>query len=227
MMQFTSNSMYIYTMKTQQYFSLIIFIFFFQICFAQQVATKNLKNGDLIFVEAEQENLSGAINRVTQRDKSSSFDHIGLIEIDQDSIFVLHASSKYGSIRQHLTDFHISQKTDRNNLLIYRLKKVNQQAIPEALKEAKKMLGKPYNWSYILNDSSYYCSDFIERAFRKFQIFHLEPMTFINPATSKTDSFWIDFYNKQGLKVPEGELGCNPNGLAASEKIIKMGTLAL
>lgn len=214
-------------MKAPKIFFSILVILFSQLCFAQKIKTKNLKNGDLIFVTAEKENLSGAINRVTQRDKKSSFDHIGLLEIAQDSIFILHASSKYGSIRQNLQDFYTSQKNSQNNLVIYRLRKGNHETIPEAIKTAKTMLGKPYNWSYILNENSYYCSDFIERAFREFQIFNLEPMTFINPSTGQIDTFWKDFYSKQGLEVPEGELGCNPNGLAASEKLIKIGILTL
>jgi len=41
-------------------------------------------------------------------------------------------------------------------------------------------------------------------------------MTFINPKTRKIDDFWISFYKKQNLEVPEGQPGCNPNGLAAS-----------
>jgi hypothetical protein len=213
-------------MKAQKIFFSILVLLLSQLCFAQKVETKNLKNGDLIFVEAEQENLSGAINRVTQRDKKNSFDHIALLEVAQDSIFVLHASSKLGSIRQNLQDFYTSQKKTQNNLVIYRLKKGNLKAIPLAIKIAKSMLGKPYNWSYILNENSYYCSDFIERAFRKFKIFTLEPMTFINPATGQIDTFWKDFYNKQGLEVPEGVLGCNPNGLAASENLTKIGFLA-
>lgn len=212
-------------MKAQRIFFSILVILLSQLCFAQKVETKNLKNGDLIFVGAEQENLSGAINRVTQRDKKNSFDHIGLLEVEHDSIFVLHASSKNGSIRQNLKDFYDSQKNNQNNLVVYRLKKENQKAIPLAIKTAKNMLGKPYNWSYILNENTYYCSDFIERAFRKSQIFTLEPMTFINPATGEIDNFWKDFYNKQGLEVPEGKLGCNPNGLAASEKLTKIGFL--
>ncbi|UZJ63544.1 hypothetical protein OKW96_13685 [Sphingobacterium sp. KU25419] len=52
-------------------------------------------------------------------------------------------------------------------------------------------------------------------------------MTFINPSTGKIDDFWKNFYQKQGLEVPEGKLGCNPNGLAASDKIIKIGHLTL
>jgi hypothetical protein len=214
-------------MKAQKIFVGILFILFYQNSLAQKVDVKSLKNGDLIFVEAENKNLSGAINRVTQRNKDNTFDHVGLLEINKDSIFILHASSKDGSVRQNLQEFHTSQKNNQNNLVIFRLTEVNQKIIPQAIKSAKKKLGKPYNWSYVQNENSYYCSDFIERAFREFHIFHLEPMTFINPSTGKIDPFWKDFYKKQGLEVPEGKLGCNPNGLAASEEIIKMGILTL
>jgi len=93
------------------------------------------------------------------------------------------------------------------------------------LSNADLMLGKPYNFNYILDENSYYCSDFIERAFRENQIFNLEPMTFIDPKTGKTNEFWQDFYNKKNLKVPEGELGCNPNGLAGSDNLIRIKEL--
>jgi hypothetical protein len=44
-------------------------------------------------------------------------------------------------------------------------------------------------------------------------------MTFIDPKTGKMNEFWQEFYQKKNLKVPEGEPGCNPNGLAASDKL--------
>ncbi|MDH5826022.1 YiiX/YebB-like N1pC/P60 family cysteine hydrolase [Sphingobacterium faecium] len=204
-----------------------IFLFLTQLTIGQQTHSTNLINGDLIFVGAEQKNLSGAINRVTQRDTNSSFDHIGIIEINKDSIFVLHASSKSGTIREKIQDFFKTQKNGRNDLVIFRLKQPYDKSIPIAITAAKQMLGKPYNWSYILNENSYYCSDFIERAFRSYHIFQLEPMTFINPTTGKTDDFWINFYHKQGIEVPEGKSGCNPNGLAASDKLVKIGNLML
>lgn len=204
-----------------------IFLFLTQLTIGQQTHSTNLINGDLIFVGAEQKNLSGAINRVTQRDTNSSFDHIGIIEINKDSIFVLHASSKSCTIREKIQDFFKTQKNGRNDLVIFRLKQPYDKSIPIAITTAKQMLGKPYNWSYILNENSYYCSDFIERAFRSYHIFQLEPMTFINPTTGKTDDFWINFYHKQGLEVPEGKSGCNPNGLAASDKLVKIGNLML
>lgn len=185
----------------------------------------SLQNGDLLFVTAKESGLSGAINNVTQKQKTVSFDHIGILEKDGRNMFVLHAAPKGGSQRQSLKKFIEDQKKDQQNVVIYRLKPDYQKSIPEAIKKANSMLGKPYNFNYILDESSYYCSDFIERAFRDDHIFKLEPMTFVDPQTGKINTFWEEFYSKKNLKVPEGEPGCNPNGLAGSEKLQRVGDL--
>ena len=53
------------------------------------------------------------------------------------------------------------------------------------------------DFNYILDENSYYCSDFVERSFRAENIFKLEPMTFIDPKTGKTNAFWEEFYTKK------------------------------
>lgn len=189
---------------------------------AQQIHLHELKTGDLIFFGTDGHDLSGAINRVTQRSSNFSFDHVGIIELKNDSIFIIHASSKKGSVREDFTAFP-SDKAKQ--LALFRIKEDYRAAIPQAIETAKNMLGKPYNWSYVLTDNSYYCSDFIERIFRSAQLFELEPMTFVNPKTGKTDEYWIQFYQKLDMEVPEGKPGCNPNGLAASNKIEFIGIL--
>ncbi|WP_228449446.1 YiiX/YebB-like N1pC/P60 family cysteine hydrolase [Chryseobacterium sp. 2VB] len=187
------------------------------------VSTIDLKNGDLLFVTAKETGLSGAINNVTQKQKTASFDHIGILEKEGRKMFVLHAAPTGGSQRQDLKDFMKDQKEEGQEVIIYRLKPEYQKAILEAVKKANSMLGKPYNFNYILDENSYYCSDFVERAFRNEHIFKLEPMTFIDPKTGKTNTFWEEFYTKKNLKVPEGEPGCNPNGLAGSYKLERIG----
>ncbi|MCA6068952.1 hypothetical protein JI747_017435 [Chryseobacterium sp. RG1] len=189
------------------------------------VKSSGLKNGDLLFVTAKNSGLSGAINNVTQKEKNASFDHIGIVEKENGDYFVLHASPKRGSNKQKLKDFVEDEKKDGQGIFVYRLKPEYQSAIPDAIAKANSMLGKPYNFNYILNEDSYYCSDFIERIFRKDHIFKLDPMTFIDPKTGKTNEFWQKFYQEKNLKVPEGELGCNPNGLAGSPKIERIKQL--
>ena len=179
-----------------------------------------LKNGDLLFVTAQQENLSGAINRVTQTKKTENYDHNGIVEKTKTSIFVLHAAPKGGSQKESLQSFIKNQSEGNAEIYLYRLKPEFQYSIPEAIKKANSLLGKPYNFNYILNDETLYCSDFIERIFRNNHIFELKSMTFINPKTGKTDDFWLKFYQEKNLEVPEGKMGCNPNGLAGSEKLL-------
>jgi hypothetical protein len=85
------------------------------------------------------------------------------------------------------------------------------------------MLGLPYNFSYVLSDSSHYCSEFIYSAFENDRVFKLNPMTFKDPATGGYYPGWVDYYAKLGVAIPEGEPGCNPNGMAASAKLECLG----
>lgn len=193
----------------------IVFALFLYSC--KTMKFSSLKNGDLIFVQSNEKQLSGAISRVTKENKETSYDHIGIIKKRKNAISVYHATAQGGSKIESLNSFlknHNDVKID-----VFRLKKEHQKAIPHALEKASQMLGKPYNFTYILSDSSYYCSDFIERIFREHQIFELKPMTFKNPETGEIDVYWNEFYQKQGLEAPEGKLGCNPNGLSMSDKI--------
>ncbi|MBD1422670.1 YiiX/YebB-like N1pC/P60 family cysteine hydrolase [Sphingobacterium chuzhouense] len=196
------------------------------VCAQDSIAYRGLtiRHGDLLFVGAQSENLSGAINRVTQRTNNTSFDHIGLIEIAHGQPYILHASSKKGSVKEPLDSLIRIDHEATRLFAIYRIDSIYQNAIPKAIERAHQLLGKPYNWSYTLNDSSYYCSDFVERAFRHIRLFELEPMTFKNPKTGEFDEFWISFYANQGREIPEGELGCNPNGMAANPHIHHVGS---
>ena len=63
------------------------------------IELNNIQNGDLIFVGAQTEELSGAISSVTKISDKTNFDHVGLIEKTSDSIFVLHAAPMGGSQR--------------------------------------------------------------------------------------------------------------------------------
>jgi hypothetical protein len=87
------------------------------------------------------------------------------------------------------------------------------------------MLGKPYNFSYILSDTAHYCSEFVYLAFAADSVFTLEPMTFKDPATGNFPAAWAEYYQKMGLEIPEGQPGCNPNGMAASGKLKMLGEI--
>ncbi len=202
-----------------------VFSLFFIILSCKTYNTSILENGDLLFVPAVDSGLSGAINNVTQTEKKTSYDHVGIVKKEDHRLYVLHASPRGGSQKQKLHAFLKEQTKSGQKIDIYRLKSEFHSSIPKSVSEAENLIGKPYNFNYILDENSYYCSDFVERAFRDNQIFLLEPMTFIDPKTNRTNVFWEKFYQDKNIKVPEGEPGCNPNGLANSDKINKIGEL--
>lgn len=181
-----------------------------------------LKAGDLLFRGAASANLSKAIDEVTQTGGETHFSHMGMVELKEDRVFVLHASPEGGTCRVSLHAF-LYPDDGPVEVVAYRLKARWQKAIPAALEQAGMMLGKPYNNHYISVDTACYCADFVCRAFAADSIFELNPMTFKDPRTGEFLPAWVEHYGKLGMEIPEGLPGCNPNGMAASGKLERLG----
>src|SRR6218665_119182 len=84
--------------------------------------TSILKNGDLLFVPSVDSGLSGAINNVTQTEKKTSYDHIGILKKEENHFYVLHAAPKGGSQKQKLNHFLREQTKQGQKIDVYRLK---------------------------------------------------------------------------------------------------------
>ena len=186
----------------------------------------SLRTGDLIFCSSNSGELSKAIDQVTQTGNKTHFDHVGIVEILSDTVWVFHAAPKKGVCREVLRQFFGNDK-NAIVLTVYRLKINYLKTIPGAIQKARTYIGKSYNYSYLLKENGLYCSEFIYKLFTTDSIFTLNPMTFKDPATGKFLPGWINHYQKLGIPVPEGEPGCNPNGLAASEKLKLIGELKI
>jgi hypothetical protein len=183
-----------------------------------------LQSGDLLFREKSSENISEAIDKVTQTSTRTHFSHVGLVEVSDTGIIMLHASPEGGTCMISLKEF-IHPQGDSVTVTACRLKEKWQKAIPSAIKKAHQMLGKPYNFSYVLSDTAHYCSEFVYLAFAIDSVFKLEPMTFKDPATGNFPPAWVEYYQKMGIEIPEEKPGCNPNGLAASSKLERLGEI--
>ena len=191
---------------------------------AQPAIQIKLQSGDILFREKSSENISEAIDKVTQTSGATHFSHVGLVEVTATGIVVLHAYPVGGTCIVSLSEF-LHPKGDSVRVIAYRLKEKWQKAIPAAIRKAHSMLGKPYNFSYVLSDTAHYCSEFVYLAFVSDSVFKLEPMTFKDPETGSFPKAWVEYYQKMGIEIPEGKPGCNPNGLAASEKLEKLGRI--
>lgn len=183
-----------------------------------------LQSGDLLFRGAGSENISEAIDKVTQTVAQTHFSHVGLVEVTDSGVFVLHASPIGGTCEVSINEF-LHPEGDSVTVIAYRLKDQWQRDIPGAIRGAKQMLGKPYNFSYIMTDTAHYCSEFVYLAFADDTVFELNPMTFKDPKTHDFFPTWVEYYQKMRIEIPEGLPGCNPNGLAASNKLKRLGSI--
>jgi len=184
-----------------------------------------LQEGDLLFQDLDGSSLSDAIEEVTAEEKPLSFSHVGIIvSSEKEGLVVLEAigqAVQYTSLDSFLTR---SLNTDRMpKVLVGRLKKQHQSRIGKAILHGKSLIGLPYDPVYIMSDSTYYCSELIYEMFKHSgdgsEIFKLNPMTFKDAKTGMFHPVWVDYYKKLGVAIPEGEPGCNPNGMSESKEI--------
>lgn len=199
-------------------------LFFCQKAVSQlSLAAEALHSGDMLFCTDRSGDLSGAIDRATQSGRETHFSHVAIVECRGDSIWVIHSAPKKGVCRESLKQFIATEQPYM--LDVYRLKPEWQKAIEPALQQAEALLGEKYNFSYRIEDPGIYCSELIWMLFRKSDIFTLAPMSFSDALTGMPIAEWQQHYRKLGIAIPEGEPGCNPNGMAASEKLTWLGKL--
>ena len=186
----------------------------------------SLNTGDLLFCTTSSGDLSKAIDQVTQTNKATHYSHVGIIDIQNDTIWVLHSAPEKGVCCETLSLF-LNPENERRIATVYRLKPNYLIAVPAAIQKARELIGQKYNFSYIIKDQGYYCSEYIYELFAADSIFTLHPMTFKNPETGQFMQEWVDHYQKLGITIPEGEPGCNPNGMAASDKLELIGEIKI
>ena len=191
------------------------------ILFAQ---TSKLKTGDLLFQKMNCGELCDAILAVTEGYQGNDFSHLGLVYIQNDSIFIIEAA---GNAVRKVTLEQFSKNT-KTNMYIGRVKNKYKKLIPGVIQFSLLQIGTPYDDDYLYNNGKYYCSELIYDAFLNangMPFFDLQPMTFKQPETNDFFPAWVTYYQSLGVEIPEGQLGCNPGGISTSKKIKIIGEL--
>ena len=183
-----------------------------------------LRNGDLIFQSVDCGPLCDAINQVTEGYKGLDFNHMGMVVIKENTVFVLEASGKAVKLTPYKS---FVEKTDLP-MYVGRLKNRFQKLIPKAISFGLKQLGKPYDNAYLYDNGKYYCSELIYDCFLEAKgapVFSLFPMTYKSPSSNDYFEVWEAYFNNLNMEVPEGKLGCNPGGISRSKKIKILGEI--
>ena len=185
----------------------------------------NPKEGDIIFQDLDSSPLCDAIEAVTPGIFNQNFSHVGLI-INIENKFKIIESFSNGVEIIDIQDFLSRSLTYSGvpKITIARIHKDIQKRYPNlitnAIKKSKKFLGTPYDEKFLLNNNSFYCSEFIYEVFSQdFEFFNLNNMTFKNKNGIYL-KVWIDYFKKLKMEIPEQKKGINP-GIMTLNKNLK------
>lgn len=184
-----------------------------------------LQEGDLFFQDLDGSSLSDAIEEVTSEEKIMSFSHVGIaIQKENKGLMVLEAIGEAVQLTDLDSFLMRSLNVNRKpKIRVARLKAQYQNRIKSALAYGQSLIGLPYDHIYLMSDSSYYCSELIYEIFKHSgdcsELFSLNPMTFKDAETGDFHPVWIEYYKNLAVEIPEGQPGCNPNGMSESKRI--------
>lgn len=182
-----------------------------------------LQNGDLLFsVGKGDSELLTAIQNSTSKKDEIPFSHVGIVSIENEKTYVLEATTPKGVVKTKLEDFFNETSTMDNKHLIAvgRIKDEYRYTIANAIKNAKKHLGKKYDYAYDETNKAFYCSELVRFSFLDSlgnPIFEPIPMTFRDSETGYVSEYWVKHFEKLGKPIPEGQPGTNPADMTKSE----------
>lgn len=186
-----------------------------------QVKVEEMRNGDLIFFVNPQGN---AITKATTSLDEYPTDHVAIFYWSDDKtaqvIEAVHRGVCITSLDTLLEQVH---EFTSPTMLVGR---VNEPFdVSSTLRYAFQHLGKPYDFTFAPDDEKIYCSELVQKSYVNTQgehIFGTTPMSF-SDQSGKILPYWQEYYEWRGLKVPEGEPGTNPGGLARDQHVSILG----
>lgn len=191
-------------------------------CSTAPVENFKFQTGDLLFQVVENSEFSEAISEVTFGESNIHYTHVGIVSVENDTIFVIEATPP--EVCKTLLDtFLLRSKyfADKPIVAVGRLKQEYSESIPQAIINAKKLIGKPYDYVFLPDNDAYYCSELVTLSFLNSQnipIFESVPMNF-RDSDGNLPTYWIEHFEKHNVDIPENCQGSNPGELSKSDKI--------
>lgn len=189
------------------------------------IAQDNLRNGDLLFNVSDTTNASNFAKSIVS--STSGIDklkvsHVAIVCKEDSGIFVLEATSKHGVWMCSLEDYLSEADKDENGVPMVFVGRVKKGLdVKATIRNAKSYIGKQYDYIFSPTDDEMYCSELVQKSYvdkKGNPIFEPIPMSF-HDDRGRILPYWIHYFLKRDLDVPEGEPGSNPGALSRDKKI--------
>ncbi|MBH83678.1 MAG: hypothetical protein CMP70_03265 [Flavobacteriales bacterium] len=190
------------------------------IFFASCTSNFNLKDGDFLFQDLDSSELCEAIEAVTNGYKGSNLSHVGLVTKQNNEVLVIEAIPP--EIVLTPLDTFLNRSKDCNGnpkVIVGRLKNEFKSNIEASINYCLKRIGNKYDFEFIFNNNSMYCSELIYNSFNNEQIFKAQPMIFEDPNNEKITKIWQEYYLSINKPIPHNKLGVNPGLMSISNAI--------
>lgn len=181
-----------------------------QACRAPQVP---LQTGDLLFVGSAGE-ARGAMDEAIAS-ATGDITHVAIVEVDESGrVAVIDATPKRGVARYPLDS--LLRDNPQAVFLVKRLR--DTTGVAHFVENARRFIGEPYDMAFLPGNGAMYCSELIREAFRRQDgsyLFEEVPMNFLDP-DGQMPAFWVQSFERQGMPVPQGVPGTNPQDMSSS-----------
>jgi len=117
-----------------------------------------LRTGDLVFHTSRSQQ-SAAIQAATD----SPLSHVGLVEVTAQGVFVVEAVQPV----KRVPFARWKSRGVNGRLLVLRPEQLPEAQREAAVAEAKRHLGKPYDWRFGWGDEAMYCSELARKAYSR------------------------------------------------------------
>jgi hypothetical protein len=182
-----------------------------------------VETGDLLFLDWNCGPLCEAIKAVTKQQFNTEgphMSHVGILEKDENGkISVYEAIPEAGVVKSDLDFFLMRVNSEEGvpgGFYVGRMRDEYRSLSIEAVEQAKGLLGRPYDPTFQMTNSNFYCAKLLFEVFRSANkgtpIFRTSPMKFGLPG-SKSRKIWDDYYKNLNMRVPVDQPGLSPLGM--------------
>ena len=178
--------------------------------------------GDLLFTQIGP--ADNAVSAVTEGYRGARVNHVGVVVGNSHGIFVIEAFPPEVRVTNVAVYLRRSQDSgNRERYLQARLKPAFQQLIPAAVRYGISKRDTPYDELYLTNEDALYCSELVVDMFKfangGMEFFREQPMSFKDLATGEILPYWVSYYARFGMAVPQGEPGSNPGTISRDARL--------